>query len=290
MPTYAQNDAEARQYVQENFGAFAFFLNDAELGPLLMTAGYNRWAPDRLKYSLMSTNWWKQHSDAERTYIEMEQTDPAKLGRLRDQKRTDVVNMARSLGLTNDVTGVADMALRYGWSDAQVQDMLAQSVTMDTVKQAGAASTWFAAAKQMGSEYYIPVNDEQALGFAQRIARGELQPEDMEGYYRDQAKQRFGHLSQAIDAGISVRQYFQPHQQAIADLLEMAPEQVDLMNDERFKRVTRTFDPLTGEERAMSINEVEKLARKQDAWKLTENARSGAAQAVTAIGQMFGRM
>lgn len=290
MPSYAQNDGEARQYVLENFGAFAFFLNDAELGPLLMTAGYNRWAPDRLKYSIMSTNWWKQHSDAERTYIEMEQTDPAKLGRLRDQKRTDVVNLARSLGLENDVSGIADMALRYGWSDAQVQDMLAQSINMNTVKQAGAASTWYSAAKEMGSEYYVPVSDDQALSFAQRIARGELQPEDMEGYYRDQAKQRFGHLSKAIDAGISVRQYFQPHQQAVADLLEMAPDQVDLMNDERFKRITRTIDPLTGQERAMTINEAEKVARKQDQWKLTENARSGAAQAVTAIGQMFGRM
>lgn len=290
MPTYAQNDAAAKQYIAENFGAFQFFLNDPEIGPLLMNAGYNRWSSDRLTYSLMSTNWWKQHSDAERSYITLEQTDPAQLGRLRDDKRANINNMARTLGLNQDISGVADMALRYGWSDAQVQDMLAQSVTMSTVHQAGAASTWWNAAKQMGSEYFTPVSDEQALHFAQRIARGELNPEDMEGYYRDQAKQRFGYLSGAIDAGISVRQYFQPHQQAIAQLLEVSPESVDLMNDETFRKVTRTIDPTDGKERAMTITETQKLARQQDQWKLTENARSQAAEAVTSLGEMFGRI
>lgn len=287
-----QNDAAARQWVMENFGWMAYFLDDAELGPILLQAGYDKWDAGRVENSIKGTAWWRNKNMAQRKYEQLSAEDPTELIMQRQHKAAIVNDAAHRLGIgigsRINLAQFADDALRFGWSDEQVMDMLSWSITMDDVTQPGQVSQWFNEMKNLAADYYVRVHDQDLLADAQRIARGERTVEEMRGYYIARAKEKFGYLSDALDQGTTVKQYFAPHRAEIANLLEMGEESVDLMNDQRYSSVLAQVDPATGKQRAMTITEAGEFARKDTRWRATNNSRDTTTSVVDALTKVFG--
>jgi hypothetical protein len=286
-----QNDAEARRYVMENYGWMAYFLKDGELGPILLKAGYGQWDAAKVEGAIKNTNWWRSKNDAQRKYAMLEAEDPTELIRQRQHKTAIVNDAAHRLGIGGDfdIGQFADDAMEFGWSDEQIMDMLSWSISMDDTKKPGQVATWFGEMKAMAAQYYIRIADSDLLADAQRIARGERTVEDMEAYYRQLAKQKFGYLAETLDQGVTVAQYFAPHRAELANILEVGEDSIDLMNDQRYHSVLYQADPnADGRQRAMTLAEVGEFARKDERWKATSNARETSASMVSALTEVFG--
>jgi hypothetical protein len=131
--------------------------------------------------------------------------------------------------------------------------------------------------------------DAEALDWAKRIGRDEMTEESMVASIRERAKAQYYWLAPVIDQGTSLKEYFKPHTQTIAELLETSPDSIDLLNDERWSKVIRrTPDSEDPSERAMNLFETAKYVRSLDEWTKTGNAKATAAKAVTSIGRLMG--
>jgi hypothetical protein len=103
------------------------------------------------------------------------------------------------------------------------------------------------------------------------------------------AKQRYGHLSELIDQGVTLEDLASNYRQSAAKLLEIDPNQIDMSQGDY--EVALSFGE-EGKKRAMTTGEWERLLR-TDArygWEKTENAKSEARSLASNIAEAFGRI
>lgn len=289
MAVQVTDDAAKAWLYDNGMGAWLGFLNDAEIGPVLLRAGRERWTSDRLKAQIQGTNWWRTHSDAERKYLELQQTDPTEAQAQVAQKQATIHDWAAQMGLgSKDISAISENAVRYGWTDAQVKDMLTALVDQSSLGGQNTVRTLADQARGYAGDYFQTVDDDQALTFAKRVVSGEMQPEDMQAYFRDRAKENYSYLGKVIDSGVTLKQYFRPHQEELSRLLEVAPEAIDF-NDPKWRNVTRVQNE-DGTVRAMTLTEVADYARSRPEWNKTQNAQDAAASTAKQLAQMMGAL
>ena len=205
----------------------------------------------------------------------------------------EIKNIAGILGLgeSPDWADLANQAVSNGWSVEILRDMVADHITMDTSKAPGMVHNIFAQTKAAASDYFLNVSDEQMLSWAKQIAKGDLETNAIMPMLQQAAKNQYSWLANTIDSGVTLKDYFKPHREEIANLLEVSPDSIDFLNDNRWRNVLRRVptqdDPL---ERSMTISETSAYVRGLDDWKKTQNAKTEAASAVTALGKMMGVM
>lgn len=283
-----RNDAEARAYVAQNFGWMAGFLNDPEVGPILLQAGYEKWDGTRVNAALQGTNWWRSQSESQRKYAMAEQSDPAELDRQINAKQATLWDIAANMGVSGvDIGELSRNAVRFGWTDDQVRDQLSSYINASALSGQNMVRTLADQARDLGAQYFVKTDDEQALNFGRRIAAGEMKAEDMQAYYRDRAKELYSHLGSVIDQGVTLKQYFAPHKAEIAKLLEVSEDSIDLMNDPKWGEVLRRQND-DGTMRAATLTEVADMARKDEKWRNTQNAQDGAAGMAMTLAKTFG--
>lgn len=201
-------------------------------------------------------------------------------------------DIAGQLGVPQqDWSGIAWEAASNNWSAAMVRDHVANMISLETLKADGLGKTVANRVRDTAAQYYVTVSDDEVLNFARRIAGEDMDEQAILGFVRDRAKGQYYWLSDVIDQGTTLKEYFQPHQDTIAKLLEVSPSSVDFMNDERWQNVMRKPpEQPGGEERAMNLFETAKYVRGLEEWKKTSNARSTSATAVSALGRVLGRL
>jgi len=241
-----------------------------------------------LETALKGTRWYQERSIAQSGYDRALIGHPAELEQMRIQQRAIVYNLARTMGITNeiDLNFLAELSLRNGMGPEEIGDILASAVTMDTTKKAGAAQMAMATTKTTAADYYIKMTDQQALDFAKRQLSQELSPTDFAAWAQQQAKAQYSHLSDVLDKGVTMRQHFAGAQSRIAELLETNVEDIDIMNDEKWHQVTGIDD--NGKKRAMTAFEIADLARADKRWDKTDNAKQLAHQLVGNLSKVFG--
>jgi hypothetical protein len=123
----------------------------------------------------------------------------------------------------------------------------------------------------------------------ENILTGGITVDDFQRQQRVLAKQRYGHLSELIDQGVTLEDLASNYRQSAAKLLEIDPNQIDMSQGEY--EVALSFGE-EGKKRAMTTGEWEKLLR-TDArygWEKTENAKSEARSLASNIAEAFGRI
>lgn len=267
----------------------ASFINDPELGPMIIGAmqggpGAPSWTD--IQFAVLMRSGMLSPSNQNGGGGGGGGISKAQLA---GQFRAEIQNLAAQMGLQGDFGHLADQAAANGWSIEMLRDMLADNITMETASRAGLVKTIVDKTRATGADYFLSISDEQALGYAKRVARNELDEEAIVSDLRDQAKQRYFWLAPQIDAGSTMKQIFQPHRETIAKLLEVAPDTVDFINDGRFKPIVEAT-ALDGTKYSLTVGDTEKHVRGLEDWKHTNNAKSQAANAVTALARTFGSM
>lgn len=203
--------------------------------------------------------------------------------------KAELENLAGLFGVpAQDWSDLAWQAASNNWNAAMIRDAVADQITIDSSRNSGLVKNVVTKSRDVAANYFVQVGDEEALGWAKQIARGEMEEESIVANLRDRAKAQYYWLAPAIDSGVTLKEYFQPHRETIAKLMEVSSDSVDFMNNPKWNNIVRYQPPDQEGVREMNLNEVEQYVRKQEDWKATSNAKSTAANAAAIIGRMFG--
>jgi len=283
------SDMELTAYIQSNYGYFASFLNDPEMKSVLFEAARDKWDEGRLYARVTQTAWWQNTSAAGRTWQKLQAEDPAEARRQVAQTAATIQNRARSLGLpmsSGQIASLAQTATENGWTDTQVVDNLVKGINWNTL-EGGDLTASRDTVKEIGGDYLVKLSDSTAQDYAVKIASGEMSAQGVQSIMLKQAKARFGWMAEELDQGATVKDFFAPIRDTIARELEMAPEDVDMMDPKWLSLMETTGDD--GKLRASTLNEAMLGARRKPEWQRTNRATELTANVSTMIGNLFGR-
>ena len=291
----------ATEWAYEKFGPWAWFMKDPSLGHIIVDSANNYETIDRLEARIMGTEWFRTRSASMRKYDDTEKTDPQEHKRQLERQRTMVEDVALNMGVSGiDYHEWARNVMRLDLTEAELRNMMASQLDISSVYRTGQANVVYTQAKQIAHDYMMPLSHEEAFGLAQKVAAGDLTEDALQSHLRQRARGVWSHLSDEIDQGITVRQYFAGHQAEIARTLEMSPDQID-MADPEWSAVTRHMDKnykqeesvtkggWKGATRALDINETLKYVRSTDRWGHTTNAKALGAKMAQSIAETMGK-
>jgi len=162
----------------------------------------------------------------------------------------------------------------------KVDNKYVNDLALDGVR----ASTPYLAIKNIGTQYFSPFADskiEQALS-------GVVSTDDLVRQARLAAKATYGHLSEQIDAGLTLEDLSASYKEKAAKLLELDPNTINFATD--------FSDALNyrkdGQPRVLSMSEWETELRTNDKYKysFTKQANQDATSIGLAIARAFGKV
>ena len=277
------NTAVATQY-----GHYAAFLDNPEVGPLLERAAREGWSEQRLEAELQKTNFWKTTSEAQRQYNAMLEQSPAEAQQAVSARSSELLTLAQSLGVQVDpsrMRQIAEDSLRFGWNQSQTRAAITAEFDYQG-GESGLAGQSSRQIKEMAGQYLVPISDQMMEKWTEQIVAGTADMEGFNAYLVEQAKSLFPGMAGALDKGITVAQYADPYRQIAARELEMNPESVDL-NDPRFRKMLDQVNS-KGERVAMTLSESAEYLRKLPEWQQTRGANEKAATLTENILKTFG--
>lgn len=280
----------ADQTARAKYGYLAGFLNHPEIGPILRKAAEAGWGEMELYGAVTQTKFWQETSAAQRTWWQLTNEDPAEAKRLVGQTAATIQNRARSLGLpmsSGAIASLATTAAANGWTDAQTVDQIMQQVNWATL-ESGDLTAIRDDVKATGGDYLVNVSDATAQNYAARIASGEMTLQGVKSAMLKQAKARFGWMAEELDQGITVKDYFRPTRDVIANELGVPQEEVDLMSSKYMSLIERR-DEKTGQMRAATLDEAMLAARRDPRFANTEKAKQMTTSLMDTVTNMFGR-
>ena len=142
--------------------------------------------------------------------------------------------------------------------------------------------------RQIADDYLVPISDGTLAEWAKNMLKGEVDEEMFRKTMVEQAKSLFPGLAQALDRGISVRQYVNPYVELAARELELNPTAIDLKDPKWSKPLFQTTKD--GQPSQMSLAEWQTELRRntQYGWQNTKAARAEASTFALGLLEDFG--
>lgn len=274
----APPDSATEEQVRKQYPHLAYLLDNPEVKAVLLAATANGSDLTTLQGELWKTGWWQSTSSAMRLWDQKFAQDNATAMLEWDQRTVSISNLTSQLGFTlnnDDTKWIAGRVLREGWSDEQLKRFLGQLARQNGLG-AGQISDQAAGFKALARSYLSTMSDQQAQEFAIRVAEGSLSREGVESLLRNEAKSRFTWLAPQIDSGMTPQDLFGATRNAVAQELEIDPNQIDL-NDSNWSIITSPIvDGQTT--RSMNFYEAQRWARQRPEWRLTDRANRQASE------------
>lgn len=279
-------------YIRENYGAAAAYVEHPEIGPLLRRAASEGWAAQRLDAAIEQTTFWKTTTDAQRQYDLLTKKDPASASKAVDQMVSTINTLLSNEGVEGQLseTRVRELAttlVRNGAGQDVIPKTVLAEVTYQTspFQPVGRLGAQMSAVKQKADQYLIPVSDQSAFDWAKQIETGQAGPEAFDEYAKQIAKANYGWLADRIDAGATVRQLLDPQIQTLSQLWGQDPESLKVQD------LAPVLEHYDGQQyRTMTLSETQKYARSDDRfWVDNVQGEAEAAKFVQGIAQQFGK-
>lgn len=286
------------QVLAQDFGyAAAFYNSDPSLKALIDRAVSEHWDPqgNRFAAELMGTDWYKKHDAAQRKWIQLTTSDPAEAERQQQQMLHDIGTQARQMGVplgTGRATQIAQSALKFGWSSAEVQQAIsAEYRYKPNQTPMGSAGSVIDTMNQLSAAYVVPISDQAKQDWTKKVLSGEATADQYAEVMKRYAKSMFPELSPQIDAGMTVSQYLDPYKQVAAQMLEINPSEVNWL-DPKWSQAVFQVDPKTGQRGAMSLAQWQNTLRTDPKYGFdqTTQARTDAADLSSKIQQLMGSL
>lgn len=118
-----------KQWIADNYPDVAPYLNIPEVGDILVQWAQENGTPVQLKGMIEGTDWFKNTSEAQRTYESMQNAQPGQLQSLINNKKADIKGLAQSDGVVlsdGDLTYMATQAVQNGWDENFIQGQIRQ--------------------------------------------------------------------------------------------------------------------------------------------------------------------
>lgn len=294
-PAEVPVDVEA---IKAKYPAYAFLLDDPELGPLLRDGVRFSYDDATFQAKLRATNWWKNNSEAQRAWYATLNTDPSQANALKGTFKNQVNTLAAKAGVSlsdADLEWFASTFLPLGYqpNDARIMEAIWQ-VYSQKPGQRTAGGDITAATEQVRAlaehDYMLDMGQADIDAWAHGISTGTATIDGLKSSLQVLSKGRYSAYADLIDQGLTPGQIFAPYKASIANELEYgSAEQVDLLHDPRWSQVTGKVDA-DGKLRPFTLSETLQLARSQDEWKGTRNGQALGAQLTQSLLKTFGEM
>lgn len=287
----------SKKELRERYGYIAeVYEGIPEIQQLVKRAIKAGWTEDEFDRRFQASKWYKNHTEEEKQWVLNKATNPAELEQQVNQRKTDVVNMYRQMGVPVGkarLDKIAEKSIKHGWSDQQLRNALAAEFDYNPEGTfGGVAGQTIDELRSMADSYVIPLSNKTIDRWTQNVLRGEATPDDFASYMKDQAKSLWDdpQMQAAIDRGQTVRDYLAPWQELAARELEISPDDVDWTAPRWSQAIFRTNDK--GERRIASFGDWQRTIRTDPkyGYDKTSQAREQAAEFANSLATMFGRV
>lgn len=289
-PSQGTTDDEIRRL----YPNLAYLLDTPEVGQVLRQAATEGWDASRLQGALFNTQWWQTTEANVRTWDNKVAQDPATANGDITRKQVEIASMLARYGIGSigdaDMRWLAGKVLREGWTDDQLLRFFGGLIRdQGHAILPGKITEEEAKIRDQARSYMVNIDDPSVREWAARIVEGTASADAVSSFLRQQAVGRFSWLRTEIEGGLTPDQLFSPLKNAVAQMLEVNPDMVNL-NSTRFGALTAPVQGADGKLRSMNFNEAQQWARGQSEWRYTKNANDEASQMVLGLLNTFGRV
>lgn len=277
--------------VNQRYAYMGWALSIPGVGDVLRQGAAEGWDDTRLQGAIQATDWWKTTSAASRQWAMLSAQDPATAAAQREGLSLIANDYAKSIGLSGGGGAAVDMALKLGLSASEMMALIrSQSGYYEKVK-AGAKAGAMSDIRLLAGQYAVPISDGTMSKWADDMANGFANMDGFSAYVREQAKSMFPGLADAIDRGVTVRQYADPYLQILAQETGANPEAVDL-RDPQIMQALNITDPKTGARVSMNLDQWTSTVRTDERLGFDKSQRGQAAalQLAEALQQKLGQV
>ena len=304
QPLTMADTSGIQAYIQQNYPEDAWMLGIPEVAAVLDQAAVKGLGAADVTALIQATTWWKTTTAAMRTFDQTMATDPAdydfsKPGSQAQQMAAHVTQIAATNGATlpnsTYTNTIAIEALKYGWSDAQIQAKIGTEVYVGGANGAQSdAGAVVQALQSQAGQYLMNPNDPVLQSWAQNIVGGTQTMAQFDAYLKQWASTKWSGMAGQINQGYTPQQITNSLRSDVAQTLQIDPSQVDFINDPNFGKILDYVPPgsTTGVHQIMTNSEAQQYIKSTPAlgFQNTQNARDDAASLEQAITQNFGKV
>lgn len=279
-------------WITQQYGAYATLLNRPDVKAVLTRAAREGWTQERIQTEIQRTPWWKTTDAAMRKFDLLEGSDPKEAKTQLDKMSSTIKSMIAQQGVAGQFTEariakLARFAVRHGVEADAIPKLVFNEIQYNPTHPVGQIGADMDKFKAQAAQYVLPLSDRAAFDWAKKIATGQATADGFDTYMRDQAKSKYGHLAAELDQGLTVKNLLDPQIQQTAQLLEIDPDQVNLL-DPKYSPLVSYADP-QGKVRTMSLSESARYVRGMDAYARTDGAKQAAASLTSELMSRFGQ-
>lgn len=287
--------AEIRQKIAEQYPTVLAILDKPGVWDALAEAIQGGWGPqsDRFLVRMKQTEWYRNTPSSERDWYIHSAIDPASAQQELGEVSQRINNLRNQTGIElppEVLTDITNRAAANKWSDAELRNYYVYAARgVHTGRTTGESATDFNHVKSLASAYGVPISDDTAFMWADRLTAGSVTKDAVQGYMIEQAKSLYPGLADAIDSGLTVRQYADPYAQLAARELNINPNDFDL-SDPKWSAPLQQIDQKSGQRTAMTLDAWQSTLRSDPkyGWEYTNNGRAEAGSLISNLERMFG--
>lgn len=280
--------------IAQQYPAFLPLLKIPEIAQLLTQAAdpANNWSATQLQAHLYATNWWKTTSATARQWIVLELSDPAEAARQKSSAAQQYWNIAAQEGISltfGQMGSILEQGLSSGWNAQQAQQAIVKYAKYGDPLAGGIDATQDAL-KATAADYGLSLSDQSLFDWAKKIQSGASTTDAFGAYAREQAKSLFPTLKDAIDSGLTVKQYADPYAQIASQTLGIDANTIDFRQAKwRAALQQRGHD---GKLAPSSLTdwETKLMSDRQYGWDSTVNAEAAATNVIQGLESTFGKV
>lgn len=269
----------------------AFFYSDSELKKLIQQAVRGQWSPQKFQAAFMKTRWFRARSASVRQWTDLITRDPAEAKAKISDRKLELADMVSQLGLKvsdKQLSKMATDSLKFSWTQAETQNILAGMVTYTPGQMGGTPATLEMQFKQLAGDYGLQVSDKNIGDWINGMLSERYTEDNIRDMLRDMAKSKYAGMASYLDKGFTVKDVASNHLSSYARLLEVDDNTVDMMDPVIQKALQGTPDPKTGVPAMQTLYEFERSVKKDPRWLKTKNARNDMTDAAMGIARDWG--
>lgn len=293
MPTMTPD--QIRAYITAHFPELLAIIDKAGVWDALAYAAQNNQSNAQLQAALQNTPYYRSTTQADRGWDITTVIDPATAAQRLGEYAQQINNLASQTGIVLDPTTLTQLtkeAAANQWSSTLLRNNYVYAAHgIHTSGTTGENATDFNLVHQLASEYGVPISDQAAFLWADRLTAGSVDVNAVKGYMIEQAKSLYPGLAGALDQGITVAQYSDPYKQVAARELNINPNDFNL-SDPKWSAALSQVDPKSGNKIPMSLDQWQTTVRTDPRYGYdhTLGAQSQASSLVTTLAKQFGAL
>lgn len=300
------NDIPSMQdYIKKYWPEYDWILNADPSGSLTKTVTQDivqGKSSDEIQADLQNTTWWKQNSSNYIQYLQQAAQNPGDFnfsvpGSQAAEALNYVTDLAKTAGVTvstSDLKTLAEQKMKYNWTDGQLMQGLATSVSVNTLSGASNSAALGQSTESsdqsltntllgIAGNYLQTPSNASLQQWEQQILAGSSSggapnTDAFKAAMQKAAEAQFPTLQQGIASGQSPTQLLDPQIQAMASTLEIDPSQIqsELTTNPMYSKILSGGSmKVNGVDAAapMSTAQVQQYAKSLPQWKSTTNAK-----------------